>query len=344
MIKNISKFDIKNDEKLKKSFLSAKLKELDVNCNIYNGNFFADSFNCFPITESFEVFQELYQKENENSFKHFFTKKFLNNFQENSNSLKKINHVYLLGSSPGDNYFANMIYYLPRLFFNDQQEIKLAVHRNLSNKFRNFIYKICKNLQKKITFTYLDDEFYNFQQSLVPQFLSIENSVKILKFFLNKNENEKNKKIKLYVSRQNTNYRKLLNESDVIPIFKKNDFKIVNLYNFEIEEQINLFTSADIIVSPLGSNLTNIIFCKKGTKIYEIAPNFNYPYEINLSHRYENLCKINNLEYYKIIGDSVKVKNHPKIVDKYISTKVLEESTYYNDIIIRISELKKYFS
>ena len=144
MITNKNSFDILNDEKLNKSFLSATLKDLDINCKIYKGSFFADSFNYFPITEDFEVFHDLYKIQNGNSINHFYSNNFAENLKKNITDLKKLNNVYLLGSSPGDNYFSNLIYFLPRLFFNNQDKIKLAIHRNLSNKFRNFIDKISK--------------------------------------------------------------------------------------------------------------------------------------------------------------------------------------------------------
>ena len=98
--------------------------------------------------------------------------------------------------------------------------------------------------------------------------------------------------------------------------------------NVTPRKQINLFSKADIVFSPTGSNLANIIFCRKGTKIYEIAPDFKHSYEDNLSIRYKKISEINDLDYCKIKGDSVDVKTHPKIAEKYISKKVLEESSY----------------
>ena len=171
MITNKTSFDILNDEKLNKSFLSATLKDIDINCKIYKGNFFADSFNYFPITEDFEVFHDLYKIQNENSINHFYSNNFAENLKNNITSLKKFNDVYLLGSSPGDNYFSNLIYFLPRLFFYNKDKIKLAIHRNLSNKFRNFINEICANLNKKTTFIFLDDNFYKFKDSYVKFFI-----------------------------------------------------------------------------------------------------------------------------------------------------------------------------
>jgi len=344
MITNKNSFDILNDEKLNKSFLSATLNEIDINCKIYKGNFYADSFNYYPITEDFEVFHDLYKIQNDNSIDHFYSDNFVENLKKNLTNLKNFNDVYLLGSSPGDNYFSNLIYFLPRLFFSNKDEIKLAIHRNLSNKFRNFINEICSSLNKKITYTFLDDKLYNFKDSYIPQFLKIEESIKILKFFLNNYRNDVAEKTKLYITRQSSNYRKILNESDVIELFKKNNFQIVNPYNYEIKEQINLFSKADIVFSPTGSNLANIIFCRKGTKIYEIAPDFKHSYEDNLSIRYQNLCEINDLNYYKIKGDSVDVKIHSKIAKQYISKKVLEESSYYKNLIVKISDLTKYLN
>ena len=344
MITDKNSFDILNDEKLNKSFLSATLNDIDIKCKIYKGNFYADSFNYFPITEDFEVFHDLYKIQNENSINHFYSNNFAENLKKNITDLKKFNNVFLLGSSPGDNYFSNLIYFLPRLFFYNQDKIKLAIHRNLSNKFRNFINEICSNLNKKITFTFLDDKFYSFKDSYAPQFLKIEESIKILKFFLNNYRDEVAEKTKLYITRQNSNYRKILNESDVIGLFKQNNFQIINPYNYEIKEQINLFSKADIIVSPTGSNLANIIFCRKGTKIYEIAPDFKHSYEDNLSIRYQKISEINDLNYCKIKGDSVDVKTHSKIAEKYISKKVLEESSYYKNLIVKISELTKYIN
>ena len=151
-------------------------------------------------------------------------------------------------------------------------------------------------------------------------------------------------KTKLYITRQNSSYRKILNESDIIELFKKNNFQIINPTNYEIQEQINLFSKADIVVSPTGSNLANIIFCRKGTKIYEITPDFKHSYEDNLSVRYQRICEMKDLDYYKIKADSVDVKTHSKIAKKYIAKKLLQESSYYKNLIVKISELTKYLN
>ena len=46
---------------------------------------------------------------------------------------------------------------------------------------------------------------------------------------------------------------------------------------------MKIFSNAKVIISPHGSNMSNIIFCKKNTKIVEISPELNNEYEQNIS-------------------------------------------------------------
>ena len=82
--------------------------------------------------------------------------------------------------------------------------------------------------------------------------------------------------------------------------------------------------------------------CKPGTKIVEIAPAFKEKYEFNLSKRYEILSKINGLEHSIINADTVKTKKHSVLAKKYINKKVLEESSYYSDLIVRINNFNNF--
>jgi len=104
---------------------------------------------------------------------------------------------------------------------------------------------------------------------------------------------------------------------------------------------MKIFLNSDLIISPHGSNLSNIIFCKKGTKVIEICPKFDKSYEENLSNRYDQLSLISNLEYIKITSDSVDVSSHTKIAEKYINKNVLNDSNYYKNLIVKISEIDR---
>ena len=338
MIVDINSTKIKNDKRLSNLFVNANFSNLSINCNILKGNFFSDSFYYFPITESNETFSSLFSRDL-NNVSHFYSQKFFNNFKDNKNSLKNFKELYILGSNAGNNYYSNLLQFLPRIFFNKKTNLKLAIHRNSSNKYRNFIISILESLNIEFTFVFLDDDFYNFIDSEFPQFLSINDSIEILKKFINPKTNIEISK-KIYVTREDSNYRKILNEGDVVSLLRERGYKVINPQLYEIDEQIEIFSNAEKIISTHGSNLANIIFCKPGTEILEIAPSFRDNEKI-LEDRYLNLCLINNLKYNKIVSDTVDVENHSTLSKKYIHNNVLSKSNYYKNLIVKIQELGK---
>ena len=340
MIVNQSIEDIKNDKILQKSFLNAEFKKLSINCNIFKGNFFLDSFNYFLINEDNQSFENLFTRDMHQDNKHFFTEKFFQNFNNNLGNFKELKNIFVLGSSAANNYYSNLLQFLPRIFFLKKNNIKIAIHRNSSTKFREFINLILISKKINFSFVYLDDGFYKFTNSEIPQFFNLNNSIKILRnFLMPKVGNAKDKKI--YVTREDSSYRKIINESDLITILRSNGYKVINPQLYEIHEQIRLFAEADKIIAPYGSNLANIVFCKEGAKIYEIGPRFDNDYEKIFDDRYTSIAKINKLDYQRVISDTVDVEKHHKTAKKYINKKVLENSNYYKNLIVKISDIEK---
>ena len=293
MLIDINESKILQNKSLSNLFKSATLNDINENCKILNTEFYLDSFNYFPITKKNETFVKLFKREDYNSIEHFYTEDFYKNFIDRKNNFKLIKDCVVLGSSPSDNYFSNLIHFLPRIFFINDKKINLAIHRNLSNKFRELIETICKLRGIEITYTFLDEGFYNFNNSSFPEFFNLNKSIKILIFFLEKiikNLKVPDFKPKIYIRREDANYRKILNEADLISKLRKEEFEIINPQHFAILEQMKIFSNAEIIVTPHGSNMSNLIFCKEGTKIIEISPELNNLYEQNISSRYKNIA------------------------------------------------------
>jgi len=334
-------------ENLNHLFKSATLKDINQNCKILNTDFYLDSFNYFPITKNNLTFLNIFKRNDDNSIDHFYTENFYKNFLDKKNNFKTIKDCFVLGSSPSDNYFSNLIYFLPRVFFINEKKISLAIHRNLSNKFRKLIESICILNGREISFTYLDDDFYFFNNSSIPQFFNIKKSIKILKYFLENiliNIKVPKFKPKIYIRREDANYRKILNEADLISKLRKLEFDIINPQHFEILEQMKIFANAEVIVSPHGSNMSNIIFCSKGAKIIEISPELNNLYEQNISKRYKDIANNLNLEFQIIRADSVDVDKHSELSVKYIHSKILRNSNYYKNMILKMSKIDKYLN
>ena len=330
--------EITNNKKLNSKFLSVFNNDKKLKCKILTGDFFLDSFNFFPITDEYNTFRELFSWGEKNKYENFYSNNFLKTFNENKIKFKKLSNVFILGSSPGDNYYRNMTNFLPRIFFIKDKNINIAVHRNLSNKFRNFIYFLGDNLKIKINLIFLDDDFYKFSNSQIPQFFLEQKSINIINKLIVPNNKKKDKKI--YLSRQNSDYRNLINEEDVIKELKKKDFQIVDLNNYEIIEQIELFASAKVIISPTSSSLANILFCSRGTKVIEICPKYRFDYENVFKLRYSFICNRLGLNYQSIEADSINLENLDPFTKKFISENVLNESNYYKNLIIKIDNIQ----
>ena len=325
-----------NNPKVKSKFIFSTLKELNLNCNFLTQNFYLDSHNYFPLTEDFYSFAELFRWGDNLKYSNFYSENFNKKFSKNLKEFKNISNVIVLGSSSFDNYYRNMMTFLPRIFFIKEKKIKLAIHRNSSNKFRNFIRKICHLLNIKIQFVFLDDGFYKFTNSQIPQFLKKTDSLTIINSLKRNNNSIKEK---IYVSRLNCNYRNLINESDIIEKLKIIGFRIVDLNNFDIPEQIKLFSNAKIIVSPTGSALMNIAFCSPGTKVFEISPKYKFEYESELKNRYEFISKFLKLNYMRIEADSIDAEKMNNKIKQKINPKVLFESNYYKNLILKLENI-----
>lgn len=77
---------------------------------------------------------------------------------------------------------------------------------------------------------------------------------------------------RVFITRKDSlhNPRKIMNEDEVFALFEQKGFKRYSLCNLSVAEQIQLFHQAEIVVCEQGSGLTNILFCKPGTKVIEL--------------------------------------------------------------------------
>lgn len=340
MLKNYTSLDIKKDKKIQENFLNANLNEIQLNCNIYNGTFYLDTFNYFLINNDYKTFSNSFTRDINQNNDHYFTNDFFNQFKNNIKSIKEFNNIFVLGSNAANNYYSNLIQFLPRLFFlQNKTDLKIAIHRNSSIKFRNFIELILRNKNIKFSFIYLDDGFYKFVDSQIPEFLDLKKSIKILKELLIPTIS-KSKDKKIYVTREDSTYRKIINEADIMPILRSKGYKVINPQLYQIEEQIRIFSEAEKIIAPHGSNLSNIIFCKPGTEVYEIGPNFNHDYEKIFENRFRILAEINQLKYTRFINDTVPVDRHSDLAKKYINKDVLQNSNYYKNLIVKLKDIE----
>lgn len=75
---------------------------------------------------------------------------------------------------------------------------------------------------------------------------------------------------RVFISRQDASARRITNEDEVFSLFEAQGFQRYYLTTMSVIEQIMLFKNAEIIVSSLGSGLTNIMFCNPEVQIIEL--------------------------------------------------------------------------
>ena len=129
----------------------------------------------------------------------------------------------------------------------------------------------------------------------VPKWITFWLREKFLKFKSNKKFYEK-----IYIDRSDSKFsdRKIINEEKIKKLLIKNKFKILKLSNFSFIEQIGIFNSAKIIVGNHGAGFTNLIFCKKNTKVVEFK-------DKNTARVISKISKDLGLNYKSILGNRI---------------------------------------
>ncbi|MGC9525761.1 MAG: tetratricopeptide repeat protein [Limnospira sp.] len=102
---------------------------------------------------------------------------------------------------------------------------------------------------------------------------------------------------RIYVSRATARHRRVLNEEEVMAVLNPLGFVRILPEQLSFSQQVALFSRAKVVVGPHGSGLTNLAFCRPGTKALEfISPHYD-------RHYYWVISQALGLEHYSITGD-----------------------------------------
>jgi len=104
-------------------------------------------------------------------------------------------------------------------------------------------------------------------------------------------QSQTSKSRKLYISRGNRGARSIVNEDDVVAFLEKNGFETIHPEKYSVQEQARLFCEAKVVLGPHGAGLSNIAFCKSGTKIVELYCN-------KIAPTFWNTCQLHGFAHY----------------------------------------------
>lgn len=122
---------------------------------------------------------------------------------------------------------------------------------------------------------------------------------------------------KIYISRKKAQYRHVINEEELSTFLNKEGFKTLYFEDYKFSEQVNLIRNAEIVVGVCGAGLSNILFMREGTHVF------------NLIHKdvhefcFYNIANCVDVNYSHIICDG----NH-------------KTNAAFSDMVVSIKDLK----
>jgi capsular polysaccharide biosynthesis protein len=125
---------------------------------------------------------------------------------------------------------------------------------------------------------------------------------------------------KIYISRSKAGARRIINEKEFMATLEKLGFKCLNLEDYKLTDQIKIFYSAKIVISPHGSGLSNLVFCEPKTKAIEIFS------DTFLNDCYRNLSNHCDLDYYYYIESANKLTSDDITINENNFIKLLKEN------------------
>lgn len=106
------------------------------------------------------------------------------------------------------------------------------------------------------------------------------------------------------VEDNNIKRRQIINEEELVTELKKVGFNCINFEDYSVEQKIQIFNSADVVLSPQSGGLVFSLFANEKTKIIEIYPPNPHQY----CDQYIDICKNLNIEFYRY--SNVKKNDH----------------------------------
>ena len=125
---------------------------------------------------------------------------------------------------------------------------------------------------------------------------------------------------RLFISRRQTQSRRIVNEVEVEDFLKPHGFETCMPELFSVREQISLFAEAEMVVGVHGAGLTNFLFAPKGAVALEIMePSF-----VHDTYMFWSMSEALGLKYWNFWGESVpNPGNSPDIsvpIEKLVGT------------------------
>ena len=116
-------------------------------------------------------------------------------------------------------------------------------------------------------------------------------------------------RLKLYISRPVGVRRGISNEAEFLPLLESAGFTVMSMEGLSVAEQAALMSRVDVLMSPHGGALTNMVFCRPGVAVIELFSRHVFPYyyglAANCGHRYHAILENPGEDYARLVNAAV---------------------------------------
>ena len=126
---------------------------------------------------------------------------------------------------------------------------------------------------------------------------------------------------RVYISRDDAIARRVVNEDEVIELLRKHSFTIIDdTTSMSLQEKLNLFHNADILISPTGANLTHVHAMKEGSTIID----FNHSFEVSEECGWNNIGNACGVKWITIPAKTVgqPPPSRPKMKNAHLQVDI----------------------
>jgi hypothetical protein len=253
------------------------------------------------------------------------------NFYYNTSFLTKKKHIkekatYLHASN---NYWHFHFEYLMRLIFLIKNFPEIKIYSNLFTlKWQEELLKVYGVPKDNIIFIdhikspYLHFNEFKFLDFFGTRHLGFNDDFStsyLQKEIFSKTNNilTEKQKNRIFISRKSAKTRKIINENELIVFLNKFNFKVIELEDYTVEEQLNMIYNSEIIIAQHGAGLTNTLICTN-SHIIEL---FNPLWTMNMYA----LQASSTGNYYYRINCSTKNSLDPQIADYLVDINKINE-------------------
>ena len=128
---------------------------------------------------------------------------------------------------------------------------------------------------------------------------------------------------KIFLTRNKKRMRHIVNSAEIEALFIHYGFEIVDSDLLQMEQQVEIFANAKVIVGIHGAGLTNLMLRNGECLVLEIFP---HPENDYLPFHYIMLSKMKGFSYQAVIGEKSRARFS---MGFYVNANVLEENLTY---------------